>query len=440
MRLNTATRRGRRLSLGLGCLVALAALPGGAAAQTSTSTFAIKQFFITLDGKTLDSDIQLNSETVFNRARCACTANQRRVRVEIEITTDRNNATESFFVVAGANCLDSESRIVQDAAQCALVASGRIADQETNIVFDTTVRQMMPGGCTPNVKSLALTVYAGQDQTLARKLEPALTYSIDGQAPTPPVKSKDPTGGENLVSVDFKAGSTSEQDVRYQLLCARLVDGAVAGPWRSVASTTAIFSSAATACAGASGADAGVSSAALTDADAAVADAAVADAAVADAGGATTGAADAGVADASSAATGAADAGVGSGSDGGDSTSAAGLLEDPRYLCSGSITTPGSLQIAGLTNGQAYRFYAVAVDSAGNASALVDLGSATPAVTQDLWERYIALGGKGRGGYGCATTATTTRGGFSLLLLGCALLLLAARRGRRLTRPDRRRP
>jgi hypothetical protein len=423
MRLTVLARLSRWWPLGLGCLAAFAGLPGPAAAQTSSSTFAIKQFReVRFDNEALDlaTKTKLTTETRFNQVRCECTANQRRVRVEIEITTDRSNTTESYFVVAGANCLDSEQRIVQDANQCVLVSSGRIGNQETNIVFEATVRQLMPGGCTPDRKSLALTVYVGQDQTAVRKLEPALAYEVDGKPPTAPLKSADPSGGENLATVSFKAGSTSEQDVRYQLLCARLVDGAIAGPWRSTASKTPIFSSPATACstASASSADAGVSSAALTSGDAGAAD-----------GGATDARAlDGGIADAR-AAEARSDAAVAAAVGDGSSGSASGLLENPLYVCSDSVA-PGSLSITGLTDGQAYRFYVVAVDRAGNTSAPVDLGTTTPVATQDLWERYLAQGGKGQGGYGCATAAHT-RGGVTLLLVGGALLLLALARGQR---------
>lgn len=423
MRPMTAPRRARWWPLGLGCLAAFVGLPDPAAAQTSTSTFAIKRFLVEFDGDRLNDESQLTTETLFNQARCACANDKKRVRVEIEITTDRNNATESYFVVAGANCLDSENRIVQSATQCTLLASRRIGDQDTNIVFDATVRQLMPEGCTPDRKSLALTVYVGQDQTSVRKLEPVLAYDIDGKAPTAPVKSADPVGGEALATVAFKAGSTSEQDVRYQLLCARLVDGAIAGPWRSTSGTTPIFSSAATVCASAvaSSADAGVRSAALN----------ASDGGPIDGGGGDGGSGDLRVADGG--VTGDARRDSGTAAAAADSgSSAGGLLDDPRYVCSGGITTTGSAKVQGLSNGQSYRFYVVAVDRAGNASTPVDLGTATPAATQDLWERYVALGGKGTGGYGCAAV-TTSRGGISLLLLSGAFALLALARSRRRT-------
>lgn len=75
------------------------------------------------------------------------------------------------------------------------------------------------------------------------------------------------------------------------------------------------------------------------------------------------------------------------------------------YVCAEASSSVSSVTVLGLTDGVAYDFSVVAVDAAGNASAAAQVGSATPAPEEDLFERYRAAGGEADGGHCFVATA-----------------------------------
>ena len=100
------------------------------------------------------------------------------------------------------------------------------------------------------------------------------------------------------------------------------------------------------------------------------------------------------------------DAGVDATTSSPDFGSSSGIDSLPLdYICSDKLTTEGSADIRGLSNGVAYRFWAVAVDDLGNASKPVELGDATPQPEEDLWERYKRSGGGAKNEYCFVATA-----------------------------------
>jgi len=154
------------------------------------------------------------------------------------------------------------------------------------------------------------------------------------------------------------------------------------------------------------------------------ADGGVTDGGTSDAGGV----ADAGVADAGIVDTGARD-GARDGASGDGATGAVDIL-DPRFVCSSSQSGAGSISVGGLQDDVEYRFYAVAIDDARNPSEPVELGTATPAKEEDLWERYKRSGGQAGGG--CQLGGVTPIGIVApLLLLGLVALHHRHRRHRR---------
>jgi hypothetical protein len=69
---------------------------------------------------------------------------------------------------------------------------------------------------------------------------------------------------------------------------------------------------------------------------------------------------------------------------------------DDAFLCGTTSSTTGA-RISGLENGVPYRVVLVAVDRAGNPSA-VDIGVATPIPATDFWELYKERNGRAQGG------------------------------------------
>ncbi len=87
------------------------------------------------------------------------------------------------------------------------------------------------------------------------------------------------------------------------------------------------------------------------------------------------------------------------------STSTSAIAPDPAMVCAKSKSSPASVTVLGLENGQSYSFYVVSVDLFGNASLAAKVGEATPAPEEDLWERYKRAGGAEDGGYCFVATA-----------------------------------
>jgi hypothetical protein len=95
-----------------------------------------------------------------------------------------------------------------------------------------------------------------------------------------------------------------------------------------------------------------------------------------------------------------------------------------EFVCGEVSGTATSIRVDGFENGVDYRLVLVAVDPAGNPTA-VDLGIATPKPARDFWEDYLDQGGTAEGG--CAA------GGGGLLGLLVIGGLLLGRVGRRRT-------
>lgn len=113
---------------------------------------------------------------------------------------------------------------------------------------------------------------------------------------------------------------------------------------------------------------------------------------------------------------------------------------DPRYLCSGLVTTQGNVRLATLQNGIPYLVGVASVDKSGNASPVESVFLQRPIPTRDFYRGYRAAGGADEGGY-CAVARGSSRapgrsGGRSrgvetlAALAGLTLALRRARRGR----------
>lgn len=361
------------------------------------------------DGSATLSKTDLDLE-YFNAARCQC---GKPLRLQVRLTPDRSQ-TDSLFVVAGSGtCINTTNNSI-DTTNCNTVFSAKISEIDTNIDQDVTVSQLMNNDCTAD-KTFTIYVFTGSESSVTQAY--ALTFTADGVAPTAPVKGDDPKAGEGLVEVHFSAGSSSQQNVRYQILCENADTGAPAFP---AGRFTAEYLRKEDACPNGTivsdggsddgvetiDASAGLDASTSLDADAASMDGPRADLAIDSGGTATV---------------------DGSQDDG--STSAALLELDPDYLCSGAQTSDGTVQVKGLTNGTRYHFYVVAFDRHDNPSAPVDLGIATPVQAEDLWERYKRSGGSAEGGL-CQVDGSQR----ASLFLGLALLALVvgwARRKRR---------
>jgi hypothetical protein len=106
------------------------------------------------------------------------------------------------------------------------------------------------------------------------------------------------------------------------------------------------------------------------------------------------------------------------------------LAADPKFLCSGKLAASARTgRVDALTNDVEYQFAVIAIDKAGNASALdsARVEVATPAPTQGAADRYRDAGGSATGGF-CAI-APHARAASSLVpALLAALCALAGRR------------
>ncbi|MDR0966249.1 MAG: hypothetical protein LBM75_07100 [Myxococcales bacterium] len=87
--------------------------------------------------------------------------------------------------------------------------------------------------------------------------------------------------------------------------------------------------------------------------------------------------------------------------------------------------------VQGLTNNIPYRLTLAGRDKAGNHSTISGPVEGTPAEVLDFFEAYVAAGGSEEGGFGCSSTAGTTRGAFALGLTGLAIALGACLRRRK---------
>ncbi len=75
------------------------------------------------------------------------------------------------------------------------------------------------------------------------------------------------------------------------------------------------------------------------------------------------------------------------------------------FVCREAGRGSASVTVQGLDNGTEYTFSVVAVDEAGNPSEVESVGSATPALEEDLWERYRRSGGLADEGHCFVATA-----------------------------------
>lgn len=360
------------------CLAMVLLQAGPAAAQFAVNE--IQLYDPDPDPDARLSDYQIANE-FFSKANCEC---RKSVRIRLRITIDRQN-TNKFFVVAGSGtCIDTNQNAISESCK-PILKEGRIDQQAQDIEITTgtdgvTVYDLMQGNCTAD-QQLNIYVFTGQENAITQA--GTLAFTADGTAPTAPIKDGEPEPGEELVKLTFKTGSTTETNVRYQILCEEANTGqpGLANP------TSPGYSYCATP---QNGSDAGIDSG--SEADAGVPDQGVPDQGPPD-GGVADGAVNDGAADA-----GAPDTGTTS-QDSGSSGSITSL--DPRFVCSQTLTSAGGTEVGGLKNGVNYRFYVVAFDLHGNASSPVLLGEATPLLSEDLWERYKRSGGPATGGY-CA--------------------------------------
>jgi len=340
--------------------------------------------------KRVSSDAE--RDRFFNQARCEC---GKTIKVTIEINRN-SSSSDSYWVMAGGDdCITTENEPNTD--KCTLIHGPHlIAEEEVDIEFTTTATALMNGECGTST-TIGLGVLVGQVSGDVARESIELKYEVDGDAPEKPIKGDDPTGGENLVEVDFETGSTSQANVEYQILCERQEgDSWVPGLDNP---PTAQYVTPGSACVD----------------DTPIADGGTADAGVSDSGVSDSGAADSAEADSATIA------------DSAPATAGAASL-DPAYVCSEALSSDGAHSIKGLADGVTYRLYVVAFDLHGNPSEAVLLGEATPALSEDLWERYKRSGGQTTGDY---CQLARGGGGWCLLLLGLALALLASRRRRR---------
>ena len=340
----------------------------------------------------------------FNSARCGCD-NDMTVRLRI---TPETSSDDDFLVVVG------EGDCLQD---------GEV-DTDCDVLFGPKrVRELEEDFELPALKASALMNEACASESRERTLKlrvlildtngeysteqaQVISYTVDTEPPAEPkASSKQPRAGETLATVYFEAADGAEDELRYQVLCRRQ-DDPDATPTTSP--PEALFDYAGNsnvrACtAGSSGssntADGG------TSADAGIAVDISDGSALEDAAADTAAAAD--------------------GSLLGD-----GDLRNQRFVCSDVASGPGSVQVQNLSNEVTYDFYVVAIDPQANPSQPVFIGSATPGLEEDLWERYKRSGGSGEGG--CSLAASSPS--MWLLLAAGLAWLLRSRRGRSMRR------
>jgi hypothetical protein len=415
------SRRKTSILYPLFALLFLVLIPAVAQAQFGLRVVRLKR---------LDTNEELTGETLnefFNTANCECGSE---IKIEVELSGKDPTSTENLQVVAGKNCINSSNpKLIEE--QCvSLFGPTLIGDIEQDFDITTNARAMMQDSCAAvDRQSYALSFLVEDNSsgewrelnissTNANKIE----YNVDTVAPDPP-KEPQVAAGEGQVTISFKShtdevvtltdggtadgsSSTTTSDTNflgYQVLC-ETASGASALDSPKKAEFEATANMCGTSCEsggllinGGGGSqldDGGVPDALLSDSsipdttvdmmdispDAAVPDA-TADSAAADA---------AAVEDASA-----------------DGPTA--VSEDSRlcekFVCSGLTTSPGSITVTGLRNGETYNFYIVTIDKSRNPSTPVSAGEGTPQLVEDLWERYKRKGGKAEGGHCFVATA-----------------------------------
>jgi hypothetical protein len=356
------------------------------------------------------TDIDLISTTdkpkMFNLANCEC-GTPRTVKVTISGASSFDGTTNVYYYL-GANCSDTTSR-----QTCRQVAVHKLSEYYNQSVFEdvTAAEVISPSSptCYPesSAKSGANTFFVfidwngdqafDEDNDTIQSLE--LDYDVE---PPDVVRNIVVTPGEEALNVSWSVPSDTDLQA-IQVLCAR---GTL--PVFPAGTYDPAYDSAAGVCP--SGGDGGV----------------------ADGGTSDGGASDGGVGPQSDAGTGLqqdaaadSDAGVVTGIPIG--TGLASL--DPAYLCSHSLGAGTSnTRIATLQDGVTYYVIVVAVDKAGNASAVTAMVPGTPEEVLDFWEDYKQQGG---GATGCSLAQRFPVGWLGLALAGIALVLVLGSRRRR---------
>jgi hypothetical protein len=357
----------------------------------------------------------------FNTARCSCKSGLRIV-IKPSVYTALASGYLRVVVGKGTACLDPSSKAIK--TDCAQLYSEKIQTlntQKLEISVYTDANSLMRGACSDEEDTYTFFVYTDDNADNQWDEQAKLSYTVDTKPPGSP-KGSGVKAGENLVEVSFAgpgetsstssdAGTSTVTDPNikgYQVLCEKL-DGTpgLANP------PSPEYETAGNLCGSASTQDGGVKVEAGATKEAGVAGYGLKPRAAGDAGSDAT--ADAGVVEAGAREAGAREAGAkdagpsdarveASAKDSGtSSTGLAGL--DKAYVCSAREQSAGSVRVSGLENGVAYRFHVISIDLLGNPSAPVLVGTATPELAEDLWERYKRSGGKSEGGYCFVATA-----------------------------------
>ncbi|MCK5796327.1 MAG: hypothetical protein KAI47_04035 [Deltaproteobacteria bacterium] len=216
-RASSASRR--RLDLvgpkHLACAVVLMSVLAASSARAQFAVSAIEFYDPDPNPDRALTD-QDKKQGYFSRSSCEC---GKSIRLRLRITMDRQSP-DRFIVVAGSGtCLNTtDGSILIDT--CRVLKEGRIDEQDQDIEITTkddnvTVQSLMGQDCTID-QELNIYVFTGQAGSWNQIA--TTTFTADGTAPAEPTADGDPVAGENLVRVAFKAGSTSQSDVRYQIL------------------------------------------------------------------------------------------------------------------------------------------------------------------------------------------------------------------------------
>lgn len=393
--------------------------------------FAVTEIFLrNSDGSTLDI---YNNLPFLNQARCLCN-DQLQVEIRFDRRTPPTN-TQRIAIVAGAgsSCLDVSGGValtgpgtLKDASVCPRLTATEdiqakaLPEGPYFVSPAPAVRQLTGTNCANQLYApWNIFVYLMDSAVDARWTEAKkLEYTVATQPPDLPTTGGqgDLQPGESSVRVKVTipggnstgdaGGSSLPVNLKgYQVLCEKIdASGKHAGFALSSPPAPA-FRTPATVCPGASPGDLGVAR------DARMTEAGTADARPPDAGAPDTSAKDLVAAeetgpgpDRSTAETRVAD----SRASDGVAPAATGCAVSPplpQCVCSDYTSSSGTVQVRGLQNGQAYRFYLVAVDNYYNASAPVKVGDATPIPVEDLWKRYQRAGGRSKGGFCFVATA-----------------------------------
>jgi MYXO-CTERM domain-containing protein len=422
-----------RPSLVLSLLFSLSLVPAVAQAQFNVSEIRVSR----LDTGALLKDNDLKE--FFNMAHCGC---ETKLQVEARITGFQTS-DYAFQVVAGNNCLDPDKKFILSGAagDCVVlfgpVKANTLTGDIVLIAYNNnpiTAKTLMEESCqSVDRESYAITVYTDKDgdaqwEALSTKVE----YTVDTAPPDPPKVDADAVkAGEGQATITFKSHTASDADSGistkdpnfkgYQVLCAEKNTGAPVLTSPPTAEFDAAVNMCGSSCSGlptpsAGTGDAGSSILIPRAGDAGVTDASLTDAPVSDAL----------VADAFTGEAGPSDAG---------SSDSGSVVGDAQYcaafVCSEMQTSPGTITVKGLKNNVSYQFWVMTIDSANNPSSLVEAGSDTPQLVEDLWERYKRQGGQATGG--CLISPDDgLLSGWQAGLLGLAVLLgLALFRRRR---------